>query len=714
MQDKLFRKGLVVGIIVLFIFSAFTKMVFGQTNEDGNIIIVDDEGDGDYTSIKEVVNHANPSDTIEVYSGIANNSFLNYAEGAADWLINEAIVVGDGYKWPDSVGSYYYYTDLYYGSPGIVTLFSKLYETIADEEYFQYAVGGAQWLIERATPEADGFKWPQREGLSLYYTGLYVGTAGTGDAFLNLYETLSDPIYLEYATGAANWLLSVAIFENQDECKWPSSQYTADYCTDIIYGAAGVGLFLLRMYNLTNNPEYLDYARYTGNWLVNQAIPVGSGYKWEVSNNCPYIYTGFSHGAAGIGYFLAELFEHTDESQFLEYAEGAGQWLIDIAIPEAGGCKWWSKEGDTPSYATGWCHGPAGTCLLFMKLYQITSDNIYLTYAEMGGTWLISLATPSGGGYKWPHYQGYPTYDITICHGAAGIGDFFLKMFALTNEGIYYDYAEGAAEWLKSVADTSAGGYRWATFGSYYTGFSTGTSGVGLFFLDLENLPPDPPGAPDGPDEGITDVEYEFSAVTTDPDEDQIYYNFSWGDGTYSGWIGPVPSGTSVEESHAWDEAGDYDVKVKAKDVNDIESDWSEPFEITIFENNPPTPPDIVGPTKGKAGTPYAYKFTSTDPNGDQVSYYIKWDDGSITDWTAFQASGSPGHSESHTWDEQGRYKIEAKAKDIYGIESDWTELEVTMPRNKIATNNLFQTLFKHFLNLFPILKILSHRLGLQ
>jgi len=433
----------------------------------------------------KLLNHAN--------NGEIKNSFLNYAEGAADWLINEAILDEDGgYKWSDCLGSDFYHTDLYYGSLGIISLFSELYKMTTDEEYFQYAIGGAQWLIDRAITEADGYKWPQKEGESLYYTGFYVGTAGTGNTFLNLYETLSNTTYLEYATGAADWLLSIAIFENQNECKWPSSQYASDYCTDIIYGAAGIGLFLLRMYDLTDNPEYLDYARYAGNWLVNQAKPASNGYKWEVSNYCPYIYTGFSHGAAGIGYFLAELFEYTNDSQYFEYAEGAGQWLIDIAVPESGGCKWWPKEGDTPSYATGWCHGPAGTCLLFMKLYQITSDNIYLTYAEMGSTWLISLAIPSGDGFKWPHYQGSPNHDITICHGAAGIGDFFLGMFDLTNEGIYYEYAEGAAEWLKSIADTSEGGYRWATFGSYYTGFSVGTSGVGLFFLEIYN-PPDEP-----------------------------------------------------------------------------------------------------------------------------------------------------------------------------------------------------------------------------
>jgi rhamnogalacturonyl hydrolase YesR len=494
-MKNIYKKSIVISIILLLVGFSVSSAISGDTISTTSKNKIKELQNCSEVSKSDLIIVVRLLNKVEFYSRI-NNSFLNYSKGAAEWLMNEAILVGDGYKWPDSAGGNYYYTDLYDGSPGIVTLFSKLYEMIADEEYFQFAVGGAQWLIERAIPEAGGYKWPQREGLSSYYTGLYVGTAGTGDAFINLYETLSDTIYLDYAIGAANWLLNAAIFENQDECKWPSSQYAADYCTDIIYGAAGIGLFLLRMYDLTNNPEYLNYSRYAGNWLVNQAIPVSSGYKWAVSNYCPYIYTGFSHGAAGIGYFLAELFAHTNDSIYLEYAEGAGQWLIDIAVPEAGGCKWWSKDGATPSYATGWCHGPAGTCLLFMKLYQITSNNIYLNYAKMGSTWLISLAIPSGGGYKWPHYQGSPANDITICHGAAGIGDFFLKMFDLTNEVIYYDYAEGAAEWLKSVADTSAGGYRWASFGSYYTGFSTGTSGVGLFFLDMY----EPPEEPDEPD----------------------------------------------------------------------------------------------------------------------------------------------------------------------------------------------------------------------
>ena len=89
----------------------------------------------------KVLDHAN--------NGEIDDSFLNYAEGAADWLINEAILDGDGYKWRDLVGSNLYHTDLYYGSPGIISLFLELYELTTDAEYFQYAVGGAQWLIDR-------------------------------------------------------------------------------------------------------------------------------------------------------------------------------------------------------------------------------------------------------------------------------------------------------------------------------------------------------------------------------------------------------------------------------------------------------------------------------------------------------------------------------------------------------------------------------------
>lgn len=106
--------------------------------------------------------------------------------------------------------------------------------------------------------------------------------------------------------------------------------------------------------------------------------------------------------------------------------------------------------------------------------------------------------------------------------------------------------------------------------------------------------------------------------------------------------------------------------------------------------NTPPNKPAINGPTSGKAGIDHDYIFSATDPDGDDVSYFIKWGDGSITSWTAFQTSGS-SFTEVHTWTAKDEYTIEAKTKDNHGAESGWSTLLISMSKSKkteIKTNN--------------------------
>jgi hypothetical protein len=162
---------------------------------------------------------------------------------------------------------------------------------------------------------------------------------------------------------------------------------------------------------------------------------------------------------------------------------------------------------------------------------------------------------------------------------------------------------------------------------------------------------------------------------------------------------------------------GDFTIGGNSKWL-DIGNDWPtdglNPFDgkidevkisTIIIENDPPNAPIIVGQTSGNAGTSYPYRFTSEDPDGDDVSYYIEWGDGDTTTWTGFRPSGSPGYSESHSWT-KGTFIIQAIAKDIYGEESDWAELTVTMPRSRTMTNLLLLRFLEHF----PILqKILGY-----
>jgi hypothetical protein len=113
------------------------------------------------------------------------------------------------------------------------------------------------------------------------------------------------------------------------------------------------------------------------------------------------------------------------------------------------------------------------------------------------------------------------------------------------------------------------------------------TEGPVWWFSTGTNQPPSKPIILSAPTSGRPEVQLDFSTVAMDPEGYQIYYMWDWGDGELSGWLGPFVSGQTTEAHQTWDETGDFEIKVKAKDSNDTESYWSEPVQI-IIENNPP------------------------------------------------------------------------------------------------------------------------------
>jgi hypothetical protein len=87
------------------------------------------------------------------------------------------------------------------------------------------------------------------------------------------------------------------------------------------------------------------------------------------------------------------------------------------------------------------------------------------------------------------------------------------------------------------------------------------------------NNPPEKPVLT-GSATGVVNQWYNLSVVTTDPDEDEVYYFIDWGDGQVDEWVGPYTSRVIVELSHKWDTKGTYTIRAKAKDKHEVESDW--------------------------------------------------------------------------------------------------------------------------------------------
>jgi hypothetical protein len=214
--------------------------------------------------------------------------------------------------------------------------------------------------------------------------------------------------------------------------------------------------------------------------------------------------------------------------------------------------------------------------------------------------------------------------------------------------------------------------------------------------------PPANPEKPSGPDDGVPLTEFTFSTTTTDPNGDQVFYQWSWGDGNESEWIGPFDSGETAEASHIWAVLGNYEIKVIAKDENGAKSEWSEIKMFPVGHNTPPGKPVLEGDSTGKPGEPYILKITSTDPHGHDVYFSIYWGDGG-DGWKGPYPSGEAIEFE-HTWEKQGTYNINVKAKDEYDAESDTATLTVNIKRNKSITYPTILKILEQIISNFPLL----------
>jgi hypothetical protein len=216
--------------------------------------------------------------------------------------------------------------------------------------------------------------------------------------------------------------------------------------------------------------------------------------------------------------------------------------------------------------------------------------------------------------------------------------------------------------------------------------------------------PPETPTKPSGPVTWTKDAEATFTSTTTDPELDSVYYLFNWGDGTESDWSGPYASGQTSEASHIWTKLGNYELKVKAQDIYGAQSDWSESTTINIIENEPPEAPKILGPKSGTSGRLINYKFSSTDPEGFDLYYYVDWGDGDYEQWIGPYASGKEAGL-VHSWSRAGDYTITVKVMDQYGAESSESLFKILITKDKSITNTILFQITKKLMDDFPILE---------
>ena len=210
------------------------------------------------------------------------------------------------------------------------------------------------------------------------------------------------------------------------------------------------------------------------------------------------------------------------------------------------------------------------------------------------------------------------------------------------------------------------------------------------------NDPPNKPNKPSGPTFQMYGT-YTYSTSATDPDGDEIKYQFNFDDGSPLEWTSYYNSGQTASVTHTFESPGIYDIRVKAKDENGEESGWSDALEVWLWTfvpigNDPPNTPQTPNPlgiVNPVVGDTVSYSSSTTDPEGDKIAYKFDFSDIDysgpivpIVQWSSYYTSGF-STSKSHQWSKPGLWSVKVMAKDTHGQTTDWS-----FPYLVIVSNN--------------------------
>ena len=255
--------------------------------------------------------------------------------------------------------------------------------------------------------------------------------------------------------------------------------------TDIMYGSAGIGMFLLYADREMEHKTAKDLAIKAGERLLETSISVSNGIKWKMTPTDDRSMPNFSHGTAGISYFLASLHEATNRKEFLEGAMESAKYLD--AITNEDGLIFHHEPGGEDLNYIGWCHGPVGTSRLYYKLWQVTGDNKWMNKIDAVASTIMRCGIPEK---QTPGFWN----NVSRCCGSVGVAELYLNLYKITNEERYLDFSRYMTENLLSRATVSKDGLKWIQaehrvqpkFLAAQTGYMQGAAGIGVWLLHLD------------------------------------------------------------------------------------------------------------------------------------------------------------------------------------------------------------------------------------
>ncbi len=340
--------------------------------------------------------------------------------------------------------------DLYNGVSGIGVFLAAHSQVTGHAPSGELALAGVEYLRKKLR-DGNAARFARSLGIG--------GAAGLGSivyALTLISDSLRDDSLRSDAQAASQFITDDMI--------------AADKRLDVIGGAAGAILGLLRLYRDTGAADVLTRAAKCGDHLLRQDRVgvagrrsfVGQGFGTQGLN-------GMSHGAAGFAYALASLAAATGREDF---ALAASECLgFENASYDPDRSNWPDRRHPgEPGWACRWCHGAPGIGMARAAMLTRGAADPQILVTDIGN----ALAGADAG---------WPSEIDTLCCGTLGSVEFFCEAADALDRA---DLRESAARRLAAVVEAaaSAGDYRWNSGKRQFNlGMFRGLAGLGYTLL---------------------------------------------------------------------------------------------------------------------------------------------------------------------------------------------------------------------------------------
>ena len=348
--------------------------------------------------------------------------------------------------------------DLYNGATGIA-LFLAAHATVSGHApSAELAVAGLAH-IRRNLNSRSAARFARSIGI-----GAATGLGSLVYGFCVIAKCIGDPVLVQDAERAARLFTDELI--------------AADKQLDVMGGAAGAILALLRMHRDTQSDDVLARAIRCGEHLLAQDRTGPAGHRSWIGQGLGGLpLNGMSHGAAGFAYALASLAAVSGREQFADAAAECIAFEDQTYDPARHNWPDLRVPGQ-PLWPCQWCHGAPGIGMARLATARRVRANAALE-AKLGGTLVAADIDNALESVK----QAWPGQLDTLCCGTLGGIEFLCD--AADRAGAR-EISELAARRLGAVLANaaSAGDYRWNSGKRQFNlGLFRGLAGVGYALL---------------------------------------------------------------------------------------------------------------------------------------------------------------------------------------------------------------------------------------